>query len=293
MKKLVTTTPSEELMSFESFYNRESKDLNNYSFWAPKLNNKSFKMPETLNTILPKDIALKILDFNEKYQNSETVKKELLEYCQTLIDSMKEHFTNIATECGPYFFIKNARFSNKFDFNNSCKCFFSAKKLLEQLVNINYASMCVDALGFTEVVLREFLPSNPQTRFSIYNGMPLRPEYRVFYDFNRKKILHIHNYWDYKYVYPNLNANDRLIFKKTKKQRDRMWDRYLKDVIKECQKLKNVELEGVWSVDFLVHTRKTSGYSLKEKSGIYLIDMALAQNSAYWNPSYLNEEVVE
>ena len=56
MKKLVITTPSEELMSFESFYNRESKDLNNYSFWAPKLNNKGFKMPETLNIILPKEI---------------------------------------------------------------------------------------------------------------------------------------------------------------------------------------------------------------------------------------------
>ena len=65
------------------------------------------------------------------------------------------------------------------------------------------------------------------------------------------------------------------------------------DIIKECQKLKDVELEGVWSVDFLVHTRKTSGYSLKEKSGIYLIDMALAQDSTYWDPGYLDEEVVE
>lgn len=273
-----TTVPS-----FQSFYQQEEKDLNNFSFWYPKVEAAGlFKTPKTRIIQLPPDIAELVLDYYEpaSRQPSPDYREKTKAYFDKLQDEVVKEF-------GYRVFLKNAKFSNKFDFNNSCCCLLDRENaLLSSLVNINYAGMCFDALGFTEIIIRELLETNPDRIPTIYNGMPLRPEYRAFYDFDQKKLLYIQDYWDYEYVRKGLTtATDRIVFRHDHKKRRRVWERHLKAVEQECEKLDAVEgLSGIWSVDFLVHSRATSGCKIGNNAGIYLIDMAIGCQSAYWDP---------
>ena len=107
--------------------------------------------------------------------------------------------------------------------------------------------------------------------------MPLHTEFRVFYDFDATKALYCVNYWDYDYVAKNLYSyNDKLVF-----------ESYYPKILKEYEMNKNkvcdlvekhmqsVDLTGKYSIDIMMDTKKQ----------FWLIDMALARNSAYWNES--------
>lgn len=62
-------------------------------------------------------------------------------------------------------------------------------------------------------MVRKFIESSAGMTPCIYNGLPLRPEFRVFYDFDARKPIFTANYWDYDYVYPHLyHATDKIIF---------------------------------------------------------------------------------
>jgi hypothetical protein len=56
------------------------------------------------------------------------------------------------------------------------------------LCNIQYESLTLDTGKNHEVVLREWIPC-PEDTTRIYNGMPLRPEMRLFYDFDKHLTL--------------------------------------------------------------------------------------------------------
>ena len=105
--------------------------------------------------------------------------------------------------------------------------------------------------------------------------MPLQSEFRVFYDFDSKKILYIENYWNYEYCIKSMhNATDKIIFEHERVRLERDYEKYKGEVLKlVSEKMKEVELIGNWSVDIL----------LDEKGDFWLIDMAIAENSAYWD----------
>lgn len=85
-------------------------------------------------------------------------------------------------------FVKDGCFSNKFDFNNSCILQSDdLDEITDHIINIQYTALMLDAGGYFELVFRVFMP--------IY-GMILRPEIRVFYDFDTRKILYMVNYWE-------------------------------------------------------------------------------------------------
>lgn len=186
--------------------------------------------------------------------------------------------------------IKNGCFSNKFDFNT---CIANKQNLAKQLWKINYNSCMYSTGGFTELVVRELIPYNPTKYMTIYNGMPLRTEVRIFYNMETRKIEYIVDYWDYKYCKENIyNLNDRVIFDAfhnqiTINENGIIYHKNeFEDISNEIKKYINTlefdnELKGIWSIDFMYD---------RETKNIYLIDMARGYRSSYWNIDKLTEE---
>lgn len=189
--------------------------------------------------------------------------------------------------------IKNGCFSNKFDFST---CITNEQNLAKQLWNINYASCMYSTGGYTELVVRELIPYNNHNKLTIYNGMPLRTEIRVFYNMETKKIEYIKDYWDYFYCADNLsNKNDRIIFDVFHNQlhsntikADVHFVEYndVADIIFDWIDTLEFDdkLKGIWSIDFMY---------VKETNEIYLIDMARGFRSAYWDFNKLSKETQE
>lgn len=207
---------------------------------------------------------------------SEVNFSEIKEMLKPSLDKMKD---------GVIYNIKNGCYSNKFDFKTSLA---TKNDLAEQLWKINYMSTFYDTSGYTELVIRELIPyTNELTNPTIYNGMPLREEIRVFYNIDKKKIEYIVDYWDYDYCNEHIqNISDKIVF-------DWFHNKIGFREINHKQKYKELsdrisiaisdlkfddELHGIWSIDFLWEQ-----YS----DEIYLIDMARGCRSAYWNPEKL------
>ena len=172
--------------------------------------------------------------------------------------------------------IKNGCFSNKFDFKT---CLATKEDLAKQLWKINYQSSLFETGGYTELVVREYIPFEHKEVPTIYNGMPLREEVRVFYNLDEKKIEYIVDYWDYDYCYDNIHdITDKIIFNwfhnKTagRPESHRLKLEQIKTTI--CEKINTLKfdskLSGIWSIDFMWHDNK-----------LYLIDMARGCRSAY------------
>jgi hypothetical protein len=183
--------------------------------------------------------------------------------------------------------IKNGCFSNKFDFKT---CIANKNNLAEQLWKINYKSAELDTGGYTELVVRELIPCDKLEVPTIYNGMPLREEIRVFYNIDTHSIEYMEDYWKYKYCSPYMpNKADKIVFDwfhnklKTRKVQHRELLKQLEDIIwNNIDTLKFDEtLKGIWSIDFMYVP--DGPYK-----GIWLIDMARGYRSAYWNPDKLS-----
>ena len=189
--------------------------------------------------------------------------------------------------------IKNGCYSNKFDFNTSIA---SKDNLAEQLWKINYQSTMYDTGGYTELVIRDLIYSDPREIPTIYNGMPLQEEIRVFYNMDLKQIEYIVDYWDYDYCNQSItNKTDNIIFNwfhnkiPGRNINHQETIRILEGQIKrdiDTLKFDN-ELKGIWSIDFMSKINHDNcSYDL------YLIDMARGERSAYWDPTKLtNKEV--
>ena len=110
--------------------------------------------------------------------------------------------------------------------------------------------------------------------------MPLRTEYRVFVDFDTNEVIGMNPYWDpdvmkKRFGHENDADNphqihDYIIYLK---HEEKMMKEYneTKDMIKNKIKnmLPDIDLKGQWSIDVM-----------KNGDNFYIIDMALAVNSA-------------
>ena len=157
---------------------------------------------------------------------------------------------------------------------------------------INYESVMFGTGGQTELVVRELLPYNSTQTPTIYNGMPLREELRVFYNMDTRQIEYFNDYWDYDYCIKNLsNKTDEIVFKWFHNKLRGRHDQHIheinvmKDKIKErIDTLKIEGLSGIWSIDFMLIK------DMDNLNGIWLIDMARGFKSAFWNPHRLKPE---
>lgn len=103
------------------------------------------------------------------------------------------------------YFVKTGTFSSKFDFRNAhVTGEKEVRELGEYLLFIQNQAVIMaaplaqpsifGASTTNEWVVRDFIPAPPDTP-TIYKGLPLRPEYRVFADFDTEEILGMSPYW--------------------------------------------------------------------------------------------------
>ena len=93
--------------------------------------------------------------------------------------------------------MKSGLFSDKFCFNHP---FLKNGELSEELgqhvLDLCYSSMLVGCPLSKDIIVREFVKTSYE-RPNIYDGMKLNTEFRLFYDFDEKKVITTVNYWDY------------------------------------------------------------------------------------------------
>jgi hypothetical protein len=178
----------------------------------------------------------------------------------------------------PEWFIKNGCFSNKFDFRHSIT---NERKLLDDFNTIQYNSVCHETGGVSEINLREVIPWDYTKTATIYSGLPLRTEIRVFYDFDKREVMYSANYWDYGYCRPHIHdRTDQIIFDVTRIELQAgyeiNWARVERAV---AEAMRGVDMTGKWSIDILID----------QHDDLRLIDMAQAQRSAYWRGGLFDE----
>lgn len=249
----------------------------NFSNWYPHIVDfGKFKHAEIIsNQILTRE-ELKLFEV-EPLTEEDIIK--INESLKPTIDKMKPN---------RLYNIKNGCFSNKFDFDSSLATNFN---LARQLYLINYQSSMYDTGGNTELVVREIIPNTMMsTHPTIYHGMPLREEVRVFYNMETKSIEYMVDYWDYDYCKEGMrNASDKIIFDwfhnklpGRKESHEKEVENLKYSISSMIDTLKfDGELKGIWSIDFLYESSTNE---------IYLIDMARGFRSAYWNPDKIHKE---
>jgi len=246
----------------------ERSQQNYFSFWFPKVENCGIRVPKSVVVPVPVEV-IHAFYMDKQDEDRATVEK----FVKTeVLPKIAEFDIN-----KPYF-IKNGTFSNKFDANSSCLP-SPSQNLTEAIIMVNYNSLCVEANGEQELVIRERIGYDSRITPCIYNGLPFRPEFRVFYDFDDQKVLFSVNYWDYDYIRRNpvdrlYDMTDKIIFDHETEKITQTFDEN-KDKVEQLvnDAMADVdELEGTWSVDLL----------LDEKGTFWLIDMAVAEQSAYW-----------
>lgn len=260
-------------MSFTEYFNYFKKDKNNFSNWFPRIKNCGIAVPNSVMIPVPEEVAKAyFMDNQERDLQTITdwVKKAVMPEGEKLMRST------------PYIFVKNGTFSDKFTFRN-CQCRLLLPEMVTAITEINYSSLMLGAGGISELVLREYIPSNNQKIPCIYDGMPLRTEFRCFYDFDQKKLLYSVNYWDWDYCHDSIarNATDRIVYEAYYPQVEEEYRARLPQVEAMIRThLKDVDVTGIWSVDILYNA---------EDDTFYLIDMATAKTSAYWKPDLCEE----
>lgn len=247
-------------------YKEEKENPNNYSYWYPKV--KDCGIPMVISRIY--QIPLHIWKSFMEMENKEN-REQCAEWIFNTIVKDETVQENVRYN------IKNGCFSNKF---NAEDCNVEYNKLVEGFLNIQYMSQCYDTGGTTELVVRDYLPFNHQTTPTIYNGLPLRPEFRVFVDFDTNEILYIVNYWDYDYCSKGMyDKTDKIVFDYMREELDRNYHKHantvvqlIRDKLLPYNTQQNNKLTGKWSVDIMLW-----------ENSYFLIDMAIAHRSAYWD----------
>lgn len=271
-------------------YEMLGQNPNSIGYWLPQITQAVdtqgfFNIPET--TIIKVPMSLLQLTRQEYMQLSPTTFKIINEYCRKVFD-LKDN--------GNYF-IKTGTYSSKFDFRNAHVYGNEIQELGQYLLYIHFQALSMahyDLSGRKQPIIygvsttnewcvREFI-EDEENAPTIYNELPLHCEYRVFVDFDHKQVLAIHPYWDEKVMGKRFNQeddknnpknlHDNITFNIHK---DKLNDQYekTKDLVAHKIQLliqqNNINIKGQWSIDIMKNGNK-----------YWLIDMALAQNSAYY-----------
>lgn len=249
-------------------------------FWLPPLveglyGNKFFKVPDTKILHVP----ITMLQLTRLgFETLNPVTKEIVNrYCKKVFH-LDEH--------GDYF-IKTGTYSSKYEFRNAH--IHEPKEVDEMgeyflLLNHLTCSMAAPtnnrsfygANTTNEWVVREYIKdkeSNP----TIYNGLPLHTEYRVFVDFDTKEILGVSPYWrsdvmknKFKEVSSPQERHDYVVYLMHEDVLNKRYNESVQTVLNEMEKvIPRIKLTGQWSIDVM---RNGDDY--------YIIDMALAEHSA-------------
>ena len=254
-------------------YNRINLNPDSMGYWFYPLeksakSQKFFKIPNTKILQLPLEIAQYLRHDYQVETNAESrhALNEIL-FKAFNLDKDKEYF------------IKTGLFSSKFEFQNAH--IDDPSSIGDYFHVINNNAMTVGAALTNELVLREWIP-DPDNRPTIYDGMPLRTEFRAFIDCDLKRIIDVVPYWNNQEVLDNLNDTvkhfmNNKMFIHDQKAYKQAWPILNEDFDKNKEKVsenlskivENLNLHGCWSLDVM-----------KSGQDFYLIDMASLHHSA-------------
>lgn len=188
------------------------------------------------------------------------------------------------------YFIKTGTYSSKYDFRNAKVS--GEKEVLELgeylLFIQNQAVTMAGPLAkpsfygvstTNEWVVREYI-EDKENNPTIYKGMPLHTEYRVFVDFDEDKILGMCPYWEPETMKRRFSQmddassphqrHDYIIYKMHEETLMKRYHDNEDKVLNAVRKmLPHVELTGQWSIDIM-----------QNGDDFWLIDMATADTSA-------------
>lgn len=263
-----------------TLYKILDNNMNQMGYWLPKVVGiSSFKIPDTKIMKVP----LSLLQLGRVFEYGEltpTTFKIINEYCKKVFE----------LDLNSTYFIKNGVFSSKFDFRNAKvttpqevaeigQYLFYIHQQACQMASLLNNKSFYGCGTTTEWVVREYIDS--PVKETIYMGLSLNTEYRVFVDFDTKTILSDNQYWDKevmnKRFEENRNGNDIHDVITYNMASERLKKTYADNISKVrtmVQELleNNVEMTGQWSIDIM-----------QVEDDFYLIDMALAENSFYYN----------
>lgn len=256
---------------------------NSMGYWFPALVDAAegqdfFKIPET--KILKVPLPILQLTRLEYASLTKTTMRIVDDYCMKAfrLDPFQQYF------------VKTGTYSSKFNFRNA---YVHGEKEVQELGEYllfiqNQACIAAGPLSrpsiygmstTNEWVVREYIP-DPEGNPCIYQGLPLRTEYRLFVDFDTDEVLGIAPYWDPDVMKERFghrgdadsphNIHDYEIFLMHEKVLMSRYKKSRNTVVEHMKKmLPQVNLEGQWSVDIM-----------QNGEDFYIIDMALAVNSA-------------
>ena len=265
LESLITFTPPTGEEIFNRTSQEDKSDPNTFSNWFSRLKTH-FKTPRSVITSLTFD-EMMLLKPEEKSTD------------QVANQQFNARLNQLVLDAGLHYpiFMKNGVFSNKFDFEESC-LINSPDEFFDNLYNIIYGGCMVGARLSNEVVLRE-LVTVPQD-VKIYNAMPLNIEFRAFVNFDTQEIVEILDYW-HDSIASRLPPDQVELFKQHKETMAPKFEQFkavLQTELQNALRNKEFDLNGSWSVDFL----------LDANNELWLIDMAFAGQS--WGIHLLTEE---
>ena len=188
------------------------------------------------------------------------------------------------------YFIKTGTFSSKFDFRNAKvtkgqevselgSYLWYIQSQANQMASPLNNKVIYGVSSNNEWVVREFI-DDVEANPTIYNGLPLHTEYRVFVDFDTEEVIGVSPYWhpqvmkenfldigvsapvQKNHEYINYINHEETLMKRYEENKDL--------VVSEVSKLlKDCKLKGQWSIDIM-----------QNDSDFWLIDMARASESA-------------
>lgn len=263
-----------------ALYKILDNNINQMGYWLPKVAEISpFKIPDTKIVKVP----LSLLQLGRVFEYSEltpTTFRIINEYCKKVFE----------LDLNGTYFIKNGVFSSKFDFRNAKVTTPQEVAELGQYLFYIHQQACqmasllnnksIYGCGTTnEWVVREYIES--PVKETIYMGLPLNTEYRIFVDFDTKIILSDNQYWNKEVMNKRFEENrnnhdihDVITYNMASERLEKTYNENIGKVKETMQELlnNNIEMTGQWSVDIM-----------QVKNDFYLIDMALAENSFYYN----------
>lgn len=249
-------------------------------FWLPPLveglyGNKFFKVPDTKILCVP----ITMLQLTRLgFETLNPVTKEIVNrYCQKVfhLDRHEDYFIKTGTYSSKYEF-RNAHIHEPKEVDEMGEYFLLLNHLTCSMAAPTNNRSFYGANTTNEWVVREYIKdkeSNP----TIYNGLPLHTEYRVFVDFDTKEILGVSPYWrsdvmknKFKEVSSPQERHDYVVYLMHEDVLNKRYNESVQTVLNEMEKvIPRIKLTGQWSIDVM---RNGDDY--------YIIDMALAENSA-------------
>ena len=251
-------------------YQRFQQNPDTMSYWYPALHtaweksNHFFKIPSTQIVTLPIELSQYMrLDYSTVSATSHQLFNQILHQLFNLNDQQT-------------YFIKTGTFSSKFEFKNAHLT--EPQDIGSYFQVINNFAMMVGAGVTNDVVVRDWIP-DPDHHDTIYDGLPLRTEFRAFVDADRHYLIDIVPYWNplvMKHVLATQGQHNPEIqqdYETYLRNQQRLVDEFNQAQAVLHQQLQNLlphlKLHGCWSLDIM-----QSGQTF------YLIDMATMQHSA-------------